>query len=530
MASKKQSLLQHIASTTKLQELLAEHGNKPVATKAKVIGIHFQFAHHEAGNTDNDRVVAIAIGNDALTSTAVVLEVASLSAKEVIAGLKELLEDPDTIKVTFDVGRAAKWLHRYGMTGVALTDCLDLQLVYRRLVNKKASKASLTDIASQLGGRTAVALEQEVATFSASLKPEAWTKSPLTPQILRNLVTSMQLYVRCYAVCGVEISKLPDVYTATYNKWCCAVAMLDDQRSSSSASTSAAAQASGTRSQTKTLPSPPSPANVNVAPTSAQLTPPSSVRKIKYVLSTLKLLVLSNKKSLVQGSVPVVGVHFQFTREKSPCPGEYDDDQLVAISIVGANPLDTAVVLQIDYLNPATVCLALKTLLSDPNTVKVMHDVHRAAFCLHRNGLTDVQLVNCIDLQVVYEDIVSASELHATLLQIVEHCKSVDTMSGLAQTTQSFKTRVKPADLADWERRPLLESLLRTLANDAQLLAQCYVELNKKSPLTAACAATTNTRWQYAIANQGHHAIWFDPEADNQPRSLECFHSNDSEG
>ncbi|KAE8964377.1 hypothetical protein PF004_g28734, partial [Phytophthora fragariae] len=324
MASKKQSLLQHIASTTKLQELLAEHGNKPVATKAKVIGIHFQFAHHEAGNTDNDRVVAIAIGNDALTSTAVVLEVASLSAKEVIAGLKEQLEDPDTIK-----------------------------LVYRRLVNKKASKASLTDIASQLGGRTAVALEQEVATFSASLKPEAWTKSPLTTQILRNLVTSMQLYVRCYAVCGVEISKLPDVYTATYNKWCCAVAMLDDQRSSSSSSTSAAAQASGTRSQTKTLPSPPSPANVNVAPTSAQLTPPSSVRNIKYVLSTLKLLVLSNKKSLVQGSVPVVGVHFQFTREKSPYPGENDDDQLVAISIVGANPLDTAVVLQIDYLNPA---------------------------------------------------------------------------------------------------------------------------------------------------------------------------------
>ncbi|KAG7397288.1 BTB and MATH domain-containing protein 41 [Phytophthora boehmeriae] len=38
--------------------------------------------------------------------------------------------------------------------------------------------------------------------------------------------------------------------------------------------------------------------------------------------------------------------------------------------------------------------------------------------------------------------------------------------------------------------------------------------------------AITNARWKNAIANRGRRAIWFDPEADNHPRSLECIELN----
>ncbi|KAF4320804.1 hypothetical protein BBO99_00002899 [Phytophthora kernoviae] len=36
----------------------------------------------------------------------------------------------------------------------------------------------------------------------------------------------------------------------------------------------------------------------------------------------------------------------------------------------------------------------------------------------------------------------------------------------------------------------------------------------------------TSARWKNAIVNKGCRAIWFDPDADNQPRSLECIELN----
>ncbi|KAG3059861.1 hypothetical protein PI125_g24979, partial [Phytophthora idaei] len=152
-----------------------------------------------------------------------------------------------------------------------------------------------------------------------------------------------------------------------------------------------------------------------------------------------------------------------------------------------------------------------------------MHDVHRAAFCLHRKGL-DVELRNCIDLQVAYENIVDTAELHASMLQIVEFCKGMNANTSSAQTTQSFKAKLRPADPTEWAHRPLPESLLRMVANNAQLYAQCYVEL-AKMPASVSCGPMSNVRWQYAIENQGHQAIWFDLDADNQPRNLEYFAS-----
>ncbi|OWY98752.1 hypothetical protein PHMEG_00030408 [Phytophthora megakarya] len=57
------------------------------------------------------------------------------------------------------------------------------------------------------------------------------------------------------------------------------------------------------------------------------------------------------------------------------------------------------------------------------------------------------------------------------------------------------------------------------LTSDVQLYAQCTLELF--GVLSPSMKAMTNARWQYAIENQGRHAIWFDPETNNKPRSIE---------
>ncbi|KAG3153026.1 hypothetical protein PC129_g15904 [Phytophthora cactorum] len=460
--------------------------------------------------------MTIAIGSNAPNAGAVVLQVGSLVKKQVNSGLKTLLEDSATIKILFNVDRAARWLHGYGMPGVKLANCMDLQLLCHN------PKASLRDVVSELGGKSTIDLAQQVVEFNAKLKLEAWTKSPLAPHMLATLVRSMHLYTRCYSgAAGVPgtVAKFPSVYAATSAKWSNPVSILAESSSSTCPNSSAVPRTSNSQPEKKSNFSvqPPTSTSVKTSTGSVQGASPSFVRAIKYITSNSEL------KHLMEGVSSIVGVHIQFTEEILALPGQCDDDQPDVISIVGANPLDTAIVLQLDSLDQAQVFSALKTLFANPATVNVMHDFHRAAFCLHRKGL-DVELRNCIDLQVAYENIVDTAELHASMLQIVEFCKGMNANTSLAQTTQSFKAKLRPADPTEWAHRPLPESLLRMVANNAQLYAQCYVEL-AKMPASVSCGPMSNVRWQYAIENQGHQAIWFDLDADNQPRNLEYFAS-----
>ncbi|OWZ00849.1 hypothetical protein PHMEG_00027870, partial [Phytophthora megakarya] len=295
--------LRYIASNKKLKALLSNYDNKPVATTGKVVGVHFQFA----GSSPTDQVVAIALGNDSPTSEAVVLQIGALDRNEVISGLKTLMEDDQIVKVVFDLGRTAKWLRGYGMTGVTLANCMDLQLVYKQQAKVKASNATLETIVSKLGGSSTVALQQQIATFNAKLKDKAWTKSPLAPPMWDILAKTMWLYTRCYnAVCGIPETKhaFPEV----------------------------------------------------------------TVPCTKYITtnSELQRLVQQNNNKLVEDTCCVVGVHFQFAQDKAFYPGQEDDEQLVAISIVGSDPSDTAIVLQFDTLDQELLLFALKTLLQDP--------------------------------------------------------------------------------------------------------------------------------------------------------------------
>eukprot|EP00644_Phytophthora_capsici_P019362 jgi/Phyca11/21950/fgenesh1_pg.PHYCAscaffold_259_\ len=132
-----------------------------------------------------------------------------------------------------------------------------------------------------------------------------------------------------------------------------------------------------------------------------------AIRPVNYV--DLQRLCYLAERSAFQNST--------FTRPN-------DKDQLVAICVVGQNPIDSAVVLHMDALPRSLVLLALRKLLEDSSTVKL-----------------------------------------------------------------SFKP---------------------------------------KFASSAASHAMTAARWQHAVVNRGVRAIWFNPGADNQTRSLECFDYNNS--
>ncbi|KAG1684906.1 hypothetical protein DVH05_010172 [Phytophthora capsici] len=181
-----------------------------------------------------------------------------------------------------------------------------------------------------------------------------------------------------------------------------------------------------------------------------------------------------------------------------------------------------------DSLPRSLVLLALKTLLEDSSTVKVMHDIHRVAYWLRCYGVTNLCMAKCVDLQIVYENTVNPAQLQASMMEIVKSCESSGSSISAAGTMASFQTKSKPVSPAEWTLQPLPEPLLERLANEAQLYARCYDAVDKKFASSAACHAMTAGRWQHALINHRVQAIWFNPDADNQPRSLECFDYNNS--
>ncbi|KAF1782257.1 P-loop containing nucleoside triphosphate hydrolase [Phytophthora cactorum] len=86
-----------------------------------------------------------------------------------------------------------------------------------------------------------------------------------------------------------------------------------------------------------------------------------------------------------------------------------------------------------------------------------------------------------------------------------------DPTSDATSNEYALKTRMNPWISEEWASKPLSEKLQRSLAQTAKL--QVYGD-DKRS-------------MELAVINEGHPASWFDPAADNQPRSLECLISSD---
>ncbi|RLN86962.1 hypothetical protein BBJ28_00012976, partial [Nothophytophthora sp. Chile5] len=515
---------EYITTQKKLQDLLDGNDNKPALSRAKVLGVHFQFAEKEGQDSEKDRVVVITTASNSPDGTAVVLQLDLLDKNQVVNGVRTLLADPAVVKVMCGVQRVALWLQRYGLANAELSNCVDLQLVYQHSAATKAPHADLLQIASHLGPSSNAARAQKVNTFTEKLKPQAWKSTTLSPELLKALVQTTQVYVRCYRA---KFGDDPSVRMAamTNQRWCSAIGVRSNGDLHAKASEGMRKSGALDDSETK--------AKVPASSTN----PVESTCAIMYIDAEPRLQSLLDKNSNkpVASQATTVGVHFHFAGQSNSGAELDDGGCMVAITVASAAPSDPAVVLQLDLLSNNRVVSGLKTLLADPAIVKVMHSVHRAAFWLHQYGLRDAELVNCVDLQLLYEHSVDTTELHADMLKIAAHCFPE---TNVAQSMHSFKTKLKPVEPEAWSRRPLATPLLQTLARTAQLYAKCFAEFPAVAASGSLDLSDTShqiawplmmaARWHNAVLNCGHAAIWFDPTADNQPRSLECLAVDDS--
>ncbi|CEG47690.1 hypothetical protein PPTG_18694 [Plasmopara halstedii] len=225
--------------------------------------------------------------------------------------------------------------------------------------------------------------------------------------------------------------------------------------------------------------------------------------------SDLQTFLKTNNNSFALPGVANIGIHFQFSPPSRSDANQLPLEQVVAIVISGEVPNDAAVVLLLASLSKTRVLTGLIALLSDPLISKVMHNIHQTAFWLQCYGLKNPKIVNCIDLQLLYESTVNSTVLNADMLQIATAC-SQEIASELNYSTHSFQARTR-----------MSEKLQRSMAYSAKLYASCYSKIKRKFKTKTMFAEMTKTRWEMAIINQGKAAIWFDSDADYQPRSLE---------
>ncbi|KAK1937931.1 Uncharacterized protein P3T76_009668 [Phytophthora citrophthora] len=508
------STAKFITTTEELWDLLGNHGNKPVVVTAKTIGVCFCFVNDEGEENGAERLFALITGSASRDGAAVVLMLDNLDKTLVFDGLKTMLEDPEITKVTFDLGRVARWFHHWGSEDIHLEKCVDLQLFYKLMADPSEPYASMVQIVSHFSPTMPTDIAKMVDTASNKIK------SSVTLNRLKKYVMAEQLFVRFFGVAfnnrATREDELNRIFHAGKELWRNTLD-LNEKQSAPFQSVAEIHQQNVRALIPKshfTLPDH-QPTPINTGRTSS--------RDIAYVSTTsdLQRLLDTNDNKLhvvVEDNAGVVGVHFQFTRQN-------DEDQLAAICIVNAS---STVVLQMGSLTPGLVLTALRTLFEDPSTVKVMHDIHRAAYWLHRYSLTNLRMVKCIDLQLVYENSVNPAHLQASMLEIVKNCESSGSSFTVAGTMASFQTKTQSVRPAEWTIKPLPESLLQRLTNEAQLYVWCYNAVDKELASSAACHAMTAARWQHAVANQGVRAIWFNPDADNQPRSLECFDYNNT--
>lgn len=88
-----------------------------------------------------------------------------------------------------------------------------------------------------------------------------------------------------------------------------------------------------------------------------------------------------NSNTFAPPETTTVGVHFQCAAQCRSDVDQNKPDQVVAIAISSSAPEKVAVLLLLASLSKTRVITGMKALLSDSVVVKVMHNVHRVAFC-----------------------------------------------------------------------------------------------------------------------------------------------------
>ncbi|KAF1782253.1 hypothetical protein GQ600_10983 [Phytophthora cactorum] len=191
--------------------------------------------------------------------------------------------------------------------------------------------------------------------------------------------------------------------------------------------------------------------------------------------SELQSFLDKNENTFTPSETPTVGVHFQVAAEHQSDANQKEPDQVVAIVISSDVPSEVAVVLVLASLSKNRIITGLKALLTSTKS---------------RTGFTVTGYRTPVSYNV---------------------------------STYNYYEN-ESMDLRGVASKPLSEKLQRSLAQTAKLYASCYSKIPAPK---AKCTEMTSARWELAVINEGHPASWFDPAADNQPRSLECLISSD---
>lgn len=194
------------------------------------------------------------------------------------------------------------------------------------------------------------------------------------------------------------------------------------------------------------------------------------------------------------------------------CEGVPDDLQLVQIATRNAVYL-----LDCHYLGKESVCKTMEKLLSDPLLIKLIHDLHKAAYALQKFGVNN--FAGVLDTQLLGEFLTGEPFLGFNSF-----------LSKFDLPTHPSKdfihSRMKSGvDL--WSERPIPSSALEYAALDVSLLlnSSSLVDDRLANGDRDRLVQASSLRAKYAIQNAGVRSICFDKANDYSLSSSELLRS-----
>jgi len=153
-------------------------------------------------------------------------------------------------------------------------------------------------------------------------------------------------------------------------------------------------------------------------------------------------------------------------------------------------------------IGEAAVCAALEPLLTSPNHIKLMHDLHKDAVALDK--IAAITLRGTLDSQLVGEQVYGEVFLGMNAL-----LKKLDLPQ---HPSKEFTHARMRAGVDLFAKRPIAKNLLEYAAFDASLLLKAAKPLQKmlSDSLLADLVRASDSRAATAMANGGARAIAFD--------------------
>ncbi|KAF1317551.1 hypothetical protein FI667_g14701, partial [Globisporangium splendens] len=534
----------YVNRTKDLSNLVASHGAALFnRTDSPMVALHLRSAKDPTASPST-----IVTMGDGATKTIVLHVTASLS-KELVHTVLETLLKTTTVKVLFNVDEVFSWLRSYGVNVALAVHCVDLQAVFNEQViatNGILPEITITRIAQHCNVTLDIAMHHEAAVKHLQKDPLAWTRTNLAKKMLQYLGAHANSYLKCYKRLLETESK---VASSSINRDAGPIESTSERHSSSS------------NEVTQKPVTPPATIAGIGARTASVLENPNTY--VKTTADFQKLILSRGTACLFDPkTASVVALHFHVSHDdddddgknspatdqgmvvtmtschrvnddnRGDCSDEDSDDLVddssggsAGLDATGANTTktDTVVLHLLPSLSQQLVCAVLTLILQNPAIVKVVHNIHHAAFWLHRYGLVEVRPVNCVDLQLAYEHAVDATTRDADLAQIAEHC-------GVPVEKTSYRDTLLEKDPLASSRDQLPKKRLQALVHSNLAALACYVNLAasatgalRKKTIRGAVVGMTCRRWRNAIVNQGVAAIWFDSANDYLARSVECL-------